>query len=73
MQGWNVQLQSKSEWDVLASSRRRAVAELASLSVLRGRVWYTKTRTLARFILMDYMRGRRGGAVNYLFAATQKA
>ncbi len=33
MPGRNVQLQSKSEWDVLASPRRRAVAELGSSAV----------------------------------------
>jgi len=30
MPGWDVQFQSKSEWDVLASPRRRTMAELAS-------------------------------------------
>ena len=33
MQGWDAQLQSKSEWDVLASPRRRTVAELGSPTV----------------------------------------
>jgi len=60
MQGWYVQFQPKSEWYLLASPRRRTVAELASqggvCAICRGKAYFTNTMTLGQVILMDFMK-----------------